>query len=87
MMALTATRRGPEVNNRSTETLCVTLADGSEHTLRLPTGKTAGDTMYELIMDEVATEMSKKWLACESGTYVRRSAIISVRVVGSNGAL
>jgi hypothetical protein len=43
--------------------------------------------MYELIMDEVATEMSKKWLACESGTYVRRSAIISVRVVGSNGAL
>lgn len=43
--------------------------------------------MHDLIMDEIATEMSKKWLPCESGAYVRRSAIIAVRVVGSNRAL
>ncbi len=74
----------PEVADVVTKTLWVTLVDGSDHALKLSSGKSAHTAMHEFMFDEPASEMSRKWLACESGASVLRDAIVSVRVESSD---
>jgi hypothetical protein len=58
-------------------TLNVTLVDGSQHVVRLSAGKSPHEALHELVFNEVS-EVNRPWLACESGTWVRRNSIISV---------
>ncbi len=60
-------------------TLNVTLVDGSQHVVTLSTGKNPHEALYELMFNEVS-EVNRPWLACESGAWVRRNSIISVRI-------
>jgi hypothetical protein len=60
-------------------TLNVTLVDGSQHVVRLSAGKSPHEALHELVFNEVS-EVNRPWLACESGTWVRRNGIISVRI-------
>jgi hypothetical protein len=60
-------------------TLNVTLVDGSQHVVRLSAGKNPHEALHELMFNEVS-EVSRPWLACESGTWVRRDGIISVHI-------
>jgi hypothetical protein len=60
-------------------TLNVTLVDGSQHVVRLSAGKNPHEALHELMFNEVS-EMNRPWLACESGTWVRRDGIISVHI-------
>jgi hypothetical protein len=65
------------------EALCVTLIDGSEHALKLSTDKSARVCLHELMLNDCTSELNRPWLACESGAWVLRSAIVAMRVTGS----
>jgi hypothetical protein len=70
---------GPVADPPSLGTLNVTLVDGSQHAVRLSAGKNPHEALHELMFNEVS-EVNRPWLACESGTWVRRDGIISVHI-------
>jgi hypothetical protein len=77
----------PPTLHGALEALSVTLVDGSQHVVRLSAGKNPHEALHELVFNECVSEVNRAWLACESGTWVRRDGIISVRIEPSDCVL